>query len=92
VAKHPAVYILASRYRGTLYTGVTSSLWSRVCDHKNATTPGFTTRFNVTRLVRYEHRHTMDSAIRREKADQGLEACLENRNDRSHEPGLARPA
>jgi len=29
----PAVYILASRYRGTLYTGVTSALYLRVCDH-----------------------------------------------------------
>jgi predicted GIY-YIG superfamily endonuclease len=36
--KHPAVYVMASRYRGTLYTGVTSALWSRICDHKNGTT------------------------------------------------------
>jgi putative endonuclease len=67
VAKHPAVYILASRYRGTLYTGVTSNLWSRICDHKNGATAGFTSRYDVTALVWYEHRHTMDSAIRREK-------------------------
>ena len=67
IEKHPAVYILASRYRGTLYTGVTSDLWSRVCDHKNGTTPGFTSRFNVKLLVWYEHRLSMDAAIRREK-------------------------
>ena len=67
IEKHPAVYILASRYRGTLYTGVTSDLWSRVCDHKNGTTPGFTSRFDVKLLVWYEHRLSMDAAIRREK-------------------------
>ena len=59
--------MMASRFRGTLYTGVTSSLWSRVCDHKNDTTPGFTSRHGVKLLVWYEHRLTMDSAIRREK-------------------------
>lgn len=58
---------MASRYRGTLYTGVTSALWSRVCDHKNGTTPGFTSRYDLTTLVWYEHRQTMESAIRREK-------------------------
>jgi len=65
--KQPAVYIMANRYRGTLYVGVTSALWSRVCDHKNGTTPGFTTKYAVKTLVWYEHRHTMDAAIRREK-------------------------
>ena len=65
--KHPSVYIMASRYRGTLYVGVTLHIWSRVCDHKNGTTPGFTSRYDVTILVWYEHRHSMEAAIRREK-------------------------
>jgi putative endonuclease len=65
--KHPAVYILASRYRGTLYTGVTSFLWQRVCDHKNKRFGGFTGTYGVTTLVWYEHHHSMDAAIRREK-------------------------
>ncbi len=65
--KQPAVYILASRYRGTLYVGVTSSLWSRVHDHKNGTTAGFTSRYGLNTLVWYEHHHTMERAIAREK-------------------------
>ena len=65
--KQPAVYIGASRYRGTLYLGVTSALWQRIWDHKNERTPGFTSRYGVNRLVWYEHRHTMESAIKREK-------------------------
>ncbi len=65
--KHPAIYIMASRYRGTLYVGVTSSLWQRVCDHKNGTTPGFTSKYAIHALVWYEHRLSMEQAIRREK-------------------------
>lgn len=67
IEKNPAVYIMASRHRGTLYAGVTSDLWTRVWAHKNGTTPGFTSRYGVNRLVWYEHRLSMDRAIRREK-------------------------
>ena len=65
--KHPAVYILASRYRGTLYTGVTSSLWQRVWDHKNGRLEGFTKEYGVKTLVWYELHTSMEAAIRREK-------------------------
>ena len=65
--KHPAVYILASRYRGTLYAGVTSSLWQRVWDHRNGRFDGFTAKYAVKTLVWYEHHHSMEDAIRREK-------------------------
>ena len=67
VEKHPAVYIVANRYRGTIYIGVTSELWTRICAHKNRTTPGFTSKYGATMLVWYEHRLNMDTAIRREK-------------------------
>ena len=62
--KHPAVYILANRYRGTLYAGVTSSLWQ---DHRNGRFDGFTAKYAVKTLVWYEHHHSMEDAIRREK-------------------------
>lgn len=65
--KHPATTIMAKRYRGTLYIGVTSDLWTRVWDHKNGTTPGFTSRYGLKTLVWYEHHHTMEAAITREK-------------------------
>jgi putative endonuclease len=67
MTKQPAVYIMASRYRGTIYIGVTSALWQRVWDHRNGRTPGFTSRYDVNCLVWYEHRHTMECAIAREK-------------------------
>jgi putative endonuclease len=65
--KHPAIYIMADRYRGTLYVGVTSALWNRVANHKNGSMPGFTTKYGIKTLVWYEHRHSMEFAIRREK-------------------------
>jgi putative endonuclease len=66
--KQPAVYILASRRNGTLYTGVTSSLAERVWQHKNDVTEGFAKRYGVHLLVWFELHETMESAIRREKA------------------------
>ena len=66
--KQPCVYILASRRNGTLYVGVTSDLIKRVWEHKNDLIEGFTKRYGVHMLVRYETHETMLSAIAREKA------------------------
>ncbi len=65
--KFPAVYIMANRYRGTIYTGVTSALWNRVAAHKNGAFDGFTKKYEVKWLVWYEHHHSMEQAIKREK-------------------------
>ena len=65
--KFPAVYIVANLYRGTIYIGVTSQLWNRVTDHKNENTPGFTSAYDCKLLVWYEHHHSMERAIKREK-------------------------
>lgn len=48
------VYILASRKHGTLYTGITNDLGRRVYAHKQKTQPGFTSRYDVDRLVYME--------------------------------------
>jgi putative endonuclease len=66
--RHPCVYILASRKRGTLYIGVTSDLLKRVWQHKNDVIEGFTQKYHVHDLVWYEQHGTMESAILREKA------------------------
>ena len=63
----PCVYILASQPHGTLYIGVTSDLIRRVWQHRNGVVPGFTSRYKVYRLVRYELFGDMDRAISREK-------------------------
>jgi putative endonuclease len=62
------VYIMASGKRGTIYTGVTSDLLSRVIQHKEHHFPGsFTDRYNVNQLVWYEIHEGAETAIRREK-------------------------
>jgi putative endonuclease len=65
--KLPTVYILASKRHGTLYIGVTSNLCARVWDHKNASIPGFTRKYDVKQLVWFETHDSMESAIAREK-------------------------
>jgi putative endonuclease len=65
--KAPAVYIMASKRNGTLYTGVTSDLSRRVFAHKQALTRSFTPQHECTLLVWYENYERMDEAIAREK-------------------------
>ena len=65
--KHPAVYILASKRNGTLYTGVTSNLVKRIWEHKCNLVAGFTRKYKVHSLVYFEHFPSMDTAIFREK-------------------------
>ena len=67
IEKRPAVYIITNRYRGTIYIGVTSDLWTRIANHKNKSMPGFTSKYGLAKLVWYEHRVSMEIAIRREK-------------------------
>jgi predicted GIY-YIG superfamily endonuclease len=65
--KQPAVYIMASRRNGTLYTGVTSQLIKRVWEHRTGIVGGFTKRYGCKLLVWYEVFETMEQAILREK-------------------------
>jgi putative endonuclease len=62
------VYILASRRNGTLYVGVTRNPSRRWFEHLHSLTPGFTSRYGVTRLVWIERHELLVSAIQREKS------------------------
>jgi len=61
------VYILASKGNGTLYIGVTNNLIRRVYEHKNKIIQGFTSKYNVDKLVYYEVYDDEITAIQREK-------------------------
>lgn len=65
--RNPAVYILASRFNGTLYVGVTSDLTKRVWEHKQDLVEGFTRKYGVHTLVYFEMHKEIAEAIRREK-------------------------
>ena len=79
------VYIMTN-HRGTLYTGVTNDLARRVYEHRQKFVRGFTSRYNLTKLVHYETTDDIESAISREKQIKGWVrrrkiALIESMND-----------
>ncbi len=67
-----AVYIMTNRKRKVLYTGVTSDLATRVCEHRARTDPAsFTSRYNLDQLVYFETTPNIEAAIAREKQIKG---------------------
>lgn len=61
------VYIMADRYRGTMYVGVTSDLASRIHQHRSGTGSDFCMRYGLNRLVWAESGDDMVSCIEQEK-------------------------
>ncbi len=61
------VYIMANWNNEVLYIGVTGNLQWRVYEHKNKLVKGFTSKYNVNKLVYYEEYQYIEDAIRREK-------------------------
>ena len=64
----PVVYLLATSFHGTLYTGVSANLPGRIFQHREGITNGHTARYGIKRLVWFEVHETMETAIRREKS------------------------
>lgn len=68
MVKKSYVYILFNKPYGTLYTGVTSDLYRRVCEHKEHRDPkSFTARYGVDKLGYFEEFQSIEEAIAREK-------------------------
>ena len=65
------VYILANKRNGTLYVGITNNLIRRVSEHKSKLIKGFTSKYNVDKLVYYEVYDDSYNAISREKQIKG---------------------
>ena len=64
-------YILTYRANTVFYIGVTSDLTGRIWQHKNKTFDGFTSRYNLNKLVHYEEYQWIHDAIVREKQLKG---------------------
>ena len=60
-------YIMSSQNNTTLYIGVTNDINRRVQEHRSKSIPGFTQRYNCTKLVYYEMFSDINQAIDREK-------------------------
>ena len=65
------VYIMTNKHNTVLYTGVTNDLIKRGYEHKEKTIKGFTSKYNVDKLVYYEHFADINQAIKREKQIKG---------------------
>ena len=80
------VYIMTNPSK-TLYTGLTNSIRRRVREHKEKLIPGFTSKYNITRLVYFESYEDVHKAIEREKEIKSWTrakrvALIESRNPR----------
>ena len=58
---------MTNRSNKVLYTGLTNELRYRSYQHKHKLIRGFTSRYNVTKLVWYEPHEDVWAAIAREK-------------------------
>ena len=72
------VYILSNWDDSVLYIGVTSDLVRRLYEHKNHLIDGFTHKYNVNKLVYYEHTSDVRCAIEREKQLKGWTRAKKN--------------
>lgn len=62
---------MTNKINSTLYVGVTSDVYSRAWQHKNKINKGFTSRYNLNKLVYYEEYEDIEQAIVREKQLKG---------------------
>lgn len=72
MSKQYYVYILTNFKNTVLYTGITNDLIRRVYEHKQKLIPGFTQKYNVSKLVYFEIFQDPENAIKREKSIKNL--------------------
>jgi len=61
------VYMMTNPKNTVIYTGVTGNLERRVWEHRTGAIPGFTSKYNVKKLVYYENFSRIIDAISAEK-------------------------
>ena len=61
------VYIMTNYQETTFYIGVTSNLMRRVLEHKKKEKEGFSSKYNLNKLVYFETTESSIAAIEREK-------------------------
>ncbi len=63
---------IASNFTNTvLYTGVTNDLQRRMHEHKNKLIKGFTSRYNINKLLYFQEFKSVNEAISAEKKIKG---------------------
>jgi putative endonuclease len=59
--------MITNQYNTVLYIGVTNNLIRRIYEHKNKLVEGFSSKYNLNKLVYFEQTESIESAILREK-------------------------
>ncbi len=62
---------MASKKNGTIHTAVANNLRRRIYEHKSKSVPGFTSWYDVNKLVYFEDNNDIRLAIAREKQIKG---------------------
>ncbi len=62
------VYILTNKNHTVFYVGFTDDVYRRTIEHKKKLLKGFTSRYNVDKLVYFEEHNENDEALRKEKS------------------------
>jgi len=79
VHKKAFVYMLTNDRGNVLYVGSTENLRERIRFHKGRLIPGFTKKYNVTRLVYFEELTCLEEALLRENYLKGKTRAKKNK-------------
>lgn len=72
------VYMITNWNNRVLYIGVTNNLQRRLHEHREHLVDGFTSRYNVSKLVYYEVTSDVRSALERERELKGWKRGRKN--------------
>jgi len=61
------IYLMTNWNHRVMYVGVTNDLVRRVYEHKNKLMEGFTSRYNIKKLVYFENTGDIHTTLAREK-------------------------
>ncbi|MDO8444219.1 MAG: GIY-YIG nuclease family protein [bacterium] len=64
-------YIITNKINTVLYTGVTNNLQRRMFEHKNKIISGFSSKYNLNKLVWYQEFNEINDALSAEKRVKG---------------------
>ena len=62
-----SVYIITNYLNSTFYVGITNDIKRRIMEHKFKIKKGFSSKYNLNKLVYYEQTQSVIDAIAREK-------------------------
>lgn len=65
------VYIITNKINTVLYIGVTNNLERRIFEHKNKLISGFSSKYNLNKLVYFEEFNSVNDALVNEKKLKG---------------------